>query len=59
MDLLGNDVITELSGTGASGYSTAALISNNHSTNEVALFLERGSTHALETAIGKQLQKNI
>ena len=33
------------------------LISNNYSMNEVALFVERGSTHALETVvlIGKQL----
>ena len=33
------------------------LISNNYSTNGVALFVE--SIHALETIIGKQLENNI
>ena len=36
-----------------------SLISNDYSTNGVALYVKRGSIHALETAIGKQLQNNI
>ena len=35
------------------------VVSNDCSTNGVALFVEKGSIHALETVTGKQLQNNI